>query len=332
VRTIRDVAKLAMVSVATVSRVINKNGYVNEKTKQKVEEAIRALDYRPNDVARSLFKGKSKMIALFVPDIMNPFFPELARAVEDITNKHGYTFILCNTDNDTKKEMDYMYALLQKSIDGLILVSNTMTVSQMKDVKVPIISLDRKTSSDLVSVTVNNREGARQAIVYMKKLGCKHIAHISGPNSVSSARKRMEGYLDEVREEKWFSNNLIRAGNYSIDEAYRVTKTLLEDNPNIDGIFTANDLMAVGVLRAATSLKIKVPDDLSVIGFDGIKLGETTSPTLTTMAQPIYYIGKRAAELLIEKIERPGTVIRSEEHKVELIIRESTLERSFKNE
>lgn len=321
-----------MVSVATVSRVINKNGYVNEKTKQKVEEAIRALDYRPNDVARSLFKGKSKMIALFVPDIMNPFFPELARAVEDITNKHGYTFILCNTDNDTKKEMDYMYALLQKSIDGLILVSNTMTVSQMKDVKVPIISLDRKTSSDLVSVTVNNREGARQAIVYMKKLGCKHIAHISGPNSVSSARKRMEGYLDEVREEKWFSNNLIRAGNYSIDEAYRVTKTLLEDNPNIDGIFTANDLMAVGVLRAATSLKIKVPDDLSVIGFDGIKLGETTSPTLTTMAQPIYYIGKRAAELLIEKIERPGTVIRSEEHKVELIIRESTLERSFKNE
>ncbi|MBM7598984.1 LacI family transcriptional regulator [Virgibacillus halotolerans] len=328
--TIRDVAKLAKVSVATVSRVINESGYVNVKTKQKVEEVIEELDYRPNDVARSLFKGKSKMIALFVPDIMNPFFPELARAVEDITNKHGYTFILCNTDNDNKKEMAYMNALLQKSIDGMILVSNTMTASQIKDTKVPIISLDRKTRSDLISVTVNNREGARQAVGYMKELGCKRIAHIAGPDSASSARSRMEGYLNEVQEEKWFSNSFIRAGNYSIDEAYKVTKTLLKDNPNIDGIFVANDLMAVGVLKAAASLKIKVPDELSVISFDGIKLGETTSPALTTMAQPIYHIGKRAAEILLEKIEKPGTVIQSEEHQVQLIIRESTREKRLK--
>lgn len=328
--TIRDVAKLAKVSVATVSRVINESGYVNVKTKQKVEEVIQELDYRPNDVARSLFKGKSKMIALFVPDIMNPFFPELARAVEDITNKHGYTFILCNTDNDNKKEMAYMNALLQKSIDGMILVSNTMTASQIKDTKVPIISLDRKTRSDLISVTVNNREGARQAVGYMKELGCKRIAHIAGPDSASSARSRMEGYLNEVQEEKWFSNSFIRAGNYSVDEAYKVTKTLLKDHPNIDGIFVANDLMAVGVLKAAASLKIKVPDELSVISFDGIKLGETTSPALTTMAQPIYHIGKRAAEILLEKIEKPGTVIQSEEHQVQLIIRESTREKRLK--
>lgn len=326
--TIRDVAKLAKVSVATVSRVINENGYVNDKTKQTVEEAIYELDYRPNDVARSLFKGKSKMIALFVPDIMNPFFPELARAVEDVTNKHGYTFILCNTDNNNKKEMSYMSALSQKSIDGIILVSNTMTANQMKGVKAPIISLDRETNAGFISITVNNRTGASQAVKHLQKQGCKYIAHISGPESVSSARNRMEGYLDVVQEEKWFSPHFIGAGNYTIDEAYKATKSLLNNNPEIDGIFAANDVMGVGVLRAAASLGLKVPDELSVIGFDGIKLGETTSPSLTTMAQPIYHSGKRAAEILIKKIEEPSITIKSEEHRVQLMERESTMRRS----
>src|SRR5699024_12685651 len=116
------------------------------------------LDYRPNDVARSLFKGKSKMIALFVPDIMNPFFPELARAVEDITNKYGYTFILCNTDNDNEKEMTYLYAVSQKSIEGIILVSNTMTSDQLNRIKSPIISLDRKKKGDSTAISAKNWE------------------------------------------------------------------------------------------------------------------------------------------------------------------------------
>ena len=322
--TIRDVAKLANVSVATVSRVINESGSVNDKTKQKVLEAIRELDYQPNDVARSLFKGKSKMIALFVPDIMNPFFPELARAVEDITNQHGYTFVLCNTDNDHQKELKYLNALLQKSIDGFIIVSSTMETNHINKLRVPIISLDRKTSSDLISVTVNNREGARQAVKHLKDLGCERIMYIAGPEDVSSARNRMLGYLDIVKEEEWFTEDYILEGNYSMDDAYEVTRNMLMRNPNIDGIFAANDLMGVGALQAAASLNIDVPDKLSVISFDGIKLGETTSPALTTMAQPIYKIGKRAAELLINKIEKPTEVIESEEHDVQLVVREST--------
>ncbi|MBR3118640.1 LacI family DNA-binding transcriptional regulator [Oceanobacillus profundus] len=322
--TIRDVAKLANVSVATVSRVINKNGYVNESTMQRVRQAIEQLNYRPNDVARSLFKGKSKMIALFVPDIMNPFFPELARAVEDISNKHGYTFILCNTDNQNDKEIAYLNALLQKSIDGIILVSSTMTTNQVKDMKVPVIALDRKINPDLISVTVNNYEGARQAVQYLKNQGCKRIAHVSGPENISNARERFKGYLDEVRDEEWFHSDFICVGNYAVNEAFEATKNLLKRNPEIDGIFVANDLMGVGVLKAAESLKIKIPNELSVIGFDGIELGNITSPSLTTMAQPIYSIGKRAAEILIQKIEHPNTVIKSEEHKVKLTTREST--------
>ncbi|WP_373893756.1 LacI family DNA-binding transcriptional regulator [Virgibacillus sp. CBA3643] len=330
--TIRDVAKLANVSVATVSRVINDNGYVNENTKQKVKDVVRKLNYRPNDVARSLFKGKSKMIALFVPDIKNPFFPELARAVEDISNKHGYTFILCNTDNDPNKEMAYLHALLQKSIDGIILVSNTMSTNQIKDMNVPVIALDRKISSEIISVTVNNKEGARQAVQYLRKQGCKRIAHISGPENVSSAKGRLEGYLEEVKNEKWFASDFICTGNYTVDKAFQSTKELLQRDAEIDGIFVANDLMGVGVLKAVESLNIKVPDELSIIGFDGIELGEITTPSLTTMAQPIYHIGKRAAELLIQRIGQPGNAIKSEEHKVKLIVRESTIERGGNNE
>lgn len=325
--TIKDVAKLAEVSVATVSRVMNNNGYVNQNTRQRVEEAIKQLNYRPNDVARSLFKGKSKMIALFVPDIMNPFFPQLARAVEDTANEHGYLFVLCNTDNDNEKEIAYLNALLQKTIDGIILVSNTIQVDQINDINVPIIALDRKINSNIISVTVNNREGASQAVRYLKETGCKRIAHIAGPKDVSSAKQRLEGYLDEVQSEEWFTTDYIRYGNYTVKEAYQATEELLSQHPEIDGIFAANDLMGVSVLKAAKNLGFDIPIQLSVIGYDGMELSDITSPTLTTMAQPIYDIGKRAVEILMQKIENSDKEVESEQYQVQLSVKESTHER-----
>lgn len=325
--TIRDVAKLANVSVATVSRVLNNTGYVGENTRQRVEEAIEQLNYVPSDVARSLFRGKSKMIALFVPDIMNPYFPELARAVEDVSNKHEYTFVLCNTDDNLEKELAYLNALRQKSIDGIIIVSSTITEEHIENIDIPIIALDRKIKSSFTSVTVNNREGAKKAVQHLKEIGCKRIAHIQGPENVANANERMKGYLEEVEQEKWFSSEYIRPGNYEFDQAFHSTKELLTNHPEIDGIFVANDFMGVGVLKAADTLGIKVPEDLSVIAFDGISLGETTTPSLTTMAQPIYEIGKRASEMLFEKIENPDQTIDSVQLKVSLVERQSTRKR-----
>lgn len=325
--TIKDVSNLANVSVATVSRVINDNGYVNEKTKERVLDAIKQLDYRPNELARSLFKGRSKMIALFVPDISNPFFPEVARIVEDICNAHGFTLILCNTDNDHKKEISYLHALLQKSIDGIIMVSSTMSSEELKNIKIPIVALDRELDEKIPSITVNNREGARQAVRHIKDLGCKQIVHISGPQDAVSAKDRLAGYLDVVREERWFSENFIQPGKYTYEGAYEAAKEILTAHSDIDGIFAANDLMGVGVLKAAESMGLNVPNDLYVIGFDGIKLGETTSPSLTTMEQPIQVIGKRASEVLIQKIENPDKTFESEVYEVQLVRRESTKER-----
>ncbi|HLS09255.1 LacI family DNA-binding transcriptional regulator [Lentibacillus sp.] len=326
--TIRDVAELAKVSTATVSRVINSNGYVNDETKKRVKEAIEQLNYLPNDVARSLFKGRSQMIALFVPDITNPFFPELARAVEDVTNQYGYTFVLCNTDNDNDKQMDYLSALQQKSVDGFIMVSSSMTGEHLQHIQVPIVALDRIISPDMSSVTVNNRSGSRQAVQYLKSVGCTRIAHIAGPEHVDNAVYRMRGYLDEVKDEDWFNSSYVVSGAYNFDAARKAAMNLLTRHPEIDGIFAGNDLMGAGVLNAAASLGKKVPDDLAVIGFDGITMGETVTPALTTMAQPIYEIGKSAAEILINQIGTSDSGVVTEEFNVQLIERQSTLRKA----
>ncbi|SIS39793.1 LacI family DNA-binding transcriptional regulator [Salimicrobium flavidum] len=323
--TIKDVAKLAQVSTATVSRVLNGNGYVHSETKQRVAVAIKELNYRPNDVARNLFKGRSKTIALFVPDIMNPYFPELARAVEDVAQKEEYTFILCNTDDDLEKERKYLEALTQKSLDGLVIVSSTMISEYIKEFNIPVVALDRILYEGVPSVTVNNFEGAQEAVKYLKEIGCKKIAHLAGPQDVRNAEQRRGGYMSEVEQESWFQSSLVERGGYGIEEAMASTTRLLKAHPDIDGLFAANDLMAVGAIKACETLGINIPDQLSIVGFDGIMLGKTTSPSLTTMAQPIYDIGTAAVEMLIQQIRDPDLLIDMKEFQVKLVERGSTI-------
>ncbi|GAB4073050.1 ribose operon transcriptional repressor RbsR [Barrientosiimonas marina] len=330
--TIRDVARYANVSTATVSRVMNRNGYADAETSRRVKEAIEQLDYRPNDVARSLFKGRSGMIALLVPDITNPFFPELARAVEDKTNLNGYSFVLCNTDNDVAKQLNYLNALQQKSIDGFIIVSSSLTPDNMQSLQVPAVALDRVISPSMPSVTVNNRSGARQAVDHLKAIGCRRIAHVAGLEYADNAAQRMRGYLDAVKQEDWFDSRYIVSGAYHFNQAQEAVETMLSNNPDIDGIFAGNDMMGAGVLHAAASLGKRIPDDLAVVGFDGIALSETVTPALTTMTQPIYDMGAKAADMLINQIETADSTVMTEEFNVQLAERESTLRKAATNE
>lgn len=322
--TIKEVAEFAGVSTATVSRVMNRSTNVNDATKKIVEGAIQQLNYQPNDVARALYKGRSKIIALFVPDIMNPYYPELARAVEDVTNHHGYTFVLCNTDDDKVKEKTYRNTMMQKKVDGIIIVSSTITEEEAANTTIPTILLDRKIAASMGSVTVNNRDGAREAITFLQSIGCKRIAHISGPEHDTNAISRRDGYLDVVQNDAWFQPDYMVSGDYNFDTAIRVTKELLQKFPEVDGLFVGNDLMGVGALKAAQELGIHVPDDVSVIGFDGIMLGKTTAPSLTTMAQPIYEMGEHAATMLLNQIEDNKTHIQHKEFSVKLMERETT--------
>ncbi|WP_458415315.1 LacI family DNA-binding transcriptional regulator [Schinkia sp. CFF1] len=322
--TIKDVAKEAGVSVATVSRVINNNGYVNEDTRKKVMDAIDQLNYKPNAVARSLFKKQSKMIGLIVPDITNPFFPQLARAVEDVTNQAGYTLVLCNSDSEILKEQEYIDVLKQKYVDGFIIVTSTLQKEHIEGIGVPIVALDRPIDDSTPTVGVDNYEGARAATRFLIDKGCKKIAHVRGPYNVLNADARCLGFVDEVQELPWFQPDLIVNGEFNLQKTTQVMRALLTIYPDIDGVFAGNDLMAIGVLKAAEELGRKVPEDLSVVGFDGIVLSEITTPELTTMSQPIYEIGTTAAQMLLGIIEGKPLPKSNYTFPVKLIERKST--------
>ncbi|CEG25387.1 LacI family DNA-binding transcriptional regulator [Bacillus sp. B-jedd] len=322
--SIREVAKLAGVSVATVSRVLNEKGYVSEEARKKVQKAIDELDYRPNAVARSLFKKQSQTIGLMVPDIVNPFFPELARAVEDTLAKHGYTVILCNTDENAEKERTYLEMMMQKYIDGIIVASNTLSASQVTKYKIPVVSIDREISKELPSIMVENKKGAAMAVRFLKEKGRQRIAHLKGPDYVPNALERCRGYLDEVENESWFQESYIADGQYDMTASFNATVHLLQKHPEIDAIFAGNDLSAIGAIKAIYKLGKKVPEDVAVVGFDGIMLSESTTPELTTVAQPIYEIGERAATALVNIIEKQPMEETYVKLDVQLIERQST--------
>jgi len=322
--TIREVAKKAGVSVATVSRVLNNNGYVSAKTKDQVLKVIELLDYKPNEVARSLYKKQSNTVALIVPDITNPFFPELARAVEDTLNIYGYTLMLCNSDEQAEKEREYMDVLKQKYVDGAILVSNTLTAEDVQKLDLPVVVIDRSIHHNISTVVSENFEGARQATLFLKEKGCQVIAHLRGPEHVVTANERYQGYIDVVQNESWFHEGLVAVGNYEMKTSAEVTKDLLNKHPEIDGIFAGNDVMGVGAIKAVKQMGKRIPEDVSIIGFDGITLGEMIHPELTTIAQPIYDMGLLGARMLIKQIEKKPLAQTFHEFPIQLIQRQTT--------
>ncbi|WAA12539.1 LacI family DNA-binding transcriptional regulator [Fervidibacillus halotolerans] len=320
--TIRDVAKLAGVSVATVSRVLNNQGYVHEDTRKKVEQAIRQLNYKPNAVARSLYKKTSKSIGLIIPDITNPFFPQLVRAVEETMYEAGYTVLLFNSDEVLKREQHIIDLMVTKYVDGIIIVSNTIKYEHLKDLSIPIVALDRVISQEIPSVSVDNYEGARKAVRLLIGKGCKKIAHLRGPKNVFTAEERLRGYMDEMNSQGM--ETFVYAGNYELNTSMVETMKLLTENREIDGIFAGNDVMAVGAIKAITKLGIHIPDQLKIIGFDGIELGTVITPELSTLKQPIVQLGKKSSELLLNYINGNEKVLRHYVYQAELIERDST--------
>ncbi|NIK76515.1 LacI family transcriptional regulator [Paenibacillus castaneae] len=326
--TIKDVAKLAGVSVATVSRFINKNGYVNEETKLRVEQAIDKLQYERNAMARGLATKKTETIALILPDISNPFFPELARAVEDVARTYGYTVILCNSDNQVNKEKGYIHVLKQRYIDGILFASHTLgaeEVGLMKKNNIPFVVLDRVPAEVECSVVRSkNFEGAQIAFQHLQEVGCRKIAHIYGPQELATAKERLMGYEQLAREFDWFSPSLMVQGDFTIDGGGIAVELLMSRHPDIDGIFIGNDLMALGAMKKLKQMGIHVPDQVAICGFDGIHLTKIADPELTTIAQPTYEIGMMATRLLIKKIEGLMEEDQTHEFDVTLLSRGST--------
>lgn len=326
--TIKDVAKLAGVSTASVSRVLNSKGYVSTETRKKIEDAIKLLDYEPNEVARSLTVKKSKTIALFIPDITNPFFSTLAKGVEDYANFRGFTLILCNYEQTGKAKKIYVDLLKQKYVDGIVFAAGVLNPEdsmKIRNSKIPMVVLDRVPDMEVdCEIRVDNYKGAKQAVEHLLNIGCRKIAHIYGPLEISTARERLKAYEDVVQDYSWYTPGLLAEGYFSIEGGIEATRKILKKNPDIDGIFAGNDMNAIGALKFLYRKGIKIPDDIAVCGYDGISLTEITSPEITTVVQPTYKIGSLAAEHLIHYIEH--SYFREKVIKLDtnLVIREST--------
>jgi LacI family transcriptional regulator len=262
-----------------------------------------------------------------MPDILNPFFPEIARAVEDTAVEQGYTVILCNSDNNPEKERKYFSVLEKKQIDGLIIASYTIQADQILELEsksIPVVVIDNSfPGHPILSLIPKNRQGAQMAVQHLMDQGCRKIGHIGGPYSIYAARERYLGYEDVASKQAWFIPSLIVQSDFHINGGYNAILELYTRHPDMDGVFAGNDLMALGAMKAFKHLGIQIPNQVKLMGFDGISL-DFVVPELSTIAQPIYKIGSEAMNYLIKLIEGAVVDKTTYELNVELLIRQST--------
>jgi LacI family transcriptional regulator len=305
--SIYDVARESVVSVFTVSAVINNKSHVSKKLRDRVEAAIRKLNYRPNLVARSLAKQRTHTIGMIVPDIANPFFPAVVRGAEDAALRHGYHLLLCNSDDTLSKEENAIELLLSKRVDGILLTKAAgdfrPALRQMiKDVKIPFVLVMRtypKLTGD--AVITDDYQGAYDAVRHLARAGRRRIGLISGPLKVSNAVARWQGFHDALKAAGLsFEQELVVEGDYRIESGYRAGHALLSHRP--DGIYVANHLMTVGLLKATEEMGLRCPEDFGLVSFDDYPWLGVFRPRLTTVELPKHQLGSDAAELLIRRI------------------------------
>ncbi|MGY2401115.1 LacI family DNA-binding transcriptional regulator [Pseudomonas sp. SDO5271_S396] len=327
--TIKDVAALAGISYTTVSHVVNKTRPVSEPVRIKVEAAIKQLDYVPSAVARSLKAKTTATIGLLVPNSLNPYFAELARGIEDYCERNGYCVILCNSDDNAEKQRNYLRVLLEKRIDGLIVTSvggdDSGLAVGLSAVRTPMVIVDRALDGiDVDLVRIDHEEGAYLATRHLLELGHRDIACIGGPGHTRVAQMRLAGYRRALREAGVeVLANRTEESDFTSTGGYAAAVKLLAHNPP-SAIFACNDMIGFGVLRAAAERDLRVPDELSVIGFDDIQMGRYVYPALTTVGQSIVQLGETAAELLLRRIASPQIAVDQRIVTPSIVLREST--------
>jgi len=326
--SIYDVARESSVSVFTVSAVVNNKAHVGKKLRERVEAAILKLNYRPNLIARSLAKQQTHTIGMVVPDIVNPFFPMVLRGAEDAAREHGYNLLICNSDDVLEKEESAIELLLSKRVDGILLTKAAEDFrpplrQMIKEVNVPFVLVMRtypKLTKD--AVITDDYQGAYEAVCHLARAGRRRIGLIGGPLKVSNAVARFEGFRDALKAKGLpYDPELVVQGDYRIESGARAGHALLSHRP--DGIYVANYLMTVGLLKAAEEIGLRCPEDFGLVSFDDYPWLGIFRPKLTTVELPKHQLGRQAAELLISRIEgnREKAVVRK--LPPELRIRES---------
>jgi LacI family transcriptional regulator len=328
--TIADVAKRAGVSKMTVSRVINNSGYISQETRARVEQAIEELGYIPNALARSLRFKRTRTIALIVTDITNPFFTTVARGVEDMANDQGFSVIFCNTDEAPEEEARYVNVLLQKQVDGLLLVPTggaDETIEFLTDHTVPFVLLDRRVPGmDVDLVRCDSEQGAHDIVQHLLDLGHQRIAALGGSANITSSLDRVDGYR-RAMSEAGLQRESHRAyfTSFTVEGGYQAAQQALAEHPLPTAFFATNNFIAIGAMRLLKERDLSVPGDLSVVSFDDLPAAIVLDPFLTVIEQHAYEMGRRATQLLLDRLygkgpEEPQEILIP----TELIIRRSS--------
>ena len=302
--SIREVAKRAGVSPATVSRVINGTARVDEEKRERVEKAIEETGFRPNELARALYRKSSKIIGVIVPDIENPFFSELAKAIEKEAYEQEYRILLCNSDDQKEKELANLQMLAQLQADGVILMTNTGEKSQSYEaVSMPIVFVDRRLDEmgQTSVIEADHYAGGKLAAEHLIACGCRKITCIRGPQELSSGKKRYERYREVCRQHSMKERFV--DSTYKYEDGAKAAEEVLRRYPDTDGIIACNDMTAVSVYKVLQKRGYRVPDDIQIIGFDGVKFGRFLTPELTTVAQPIKEMGKCAVQMILGTVK-----------------------------
>jgi DNA-binding LacI/PurR family transcriptional regulator len=327
--TIKDIAKSVGVSTATVSHVINETRFVSEPLRIKVNAIIEELGYQPNRIARSLVMQKTHTIGVIISDIQNPFYTALVRGLEDATSPLGYNVMLCNTDEDTDKEIGYLKALLEKRVDGIALATcfqgdEHPLISQLN--QVPVITIVRKmTRLKSDAVFADNIGGAYEAIEHLVSLGHRRISVISGPSGISSGGERLEGVLKAfVKHEINPNEAWMRTGDFKRESGYVLAKSILSLKERPTALFVSNNQMTLGALKAFRELDVKIPKDVSIVGLDDTDWSILLDPPLTVIYQSPYDMGNNAGRMLLQRVLKKRKRFKTKIIPAELIQRQSS--------
>ncbi len=322
--TIQDVAKHAQVGVGTVSRVLSGKGYVKEETRQRVQASIETLNYTPNEMARNLFFRKSGIVAVIVPDVAHPFFAQFVNAAEMVLCEQGYQTMICNTYYEQNYEQRYLEMLKQRRMDGIIFGAHTvLDISQYENIHLPIVALDRDLGENIPCVSVNHKTGGKMAAEELIRSGCRNVVQFVGikeEKEVSTPSNVRHDVFEETMKQQGIRCQSLHVKWPTPDTSYyrKVSAKLLEDYPDVDGVF-ATDLMAMAVLQAAQLHRKRVPEDLKLITYDGTYLIELAYPRITAIIQPIDRLAKEAVHLVVDLIH--GKSIQNKKIELQTVLR-----------
>ncbi|KAB1438325.1 LacI family DNA-binding transcriptional regulator [Candidatus Galacturonibacter soehngenii] len=323
--TLKDVAKETGLAVSTVSRVLNSRGYISEETKKSVYDAMKKLNYQPNEVARSLSKQTTNTIGVIVPHIKHPYFAELISHIEAAANHRNYKILLFNSRDRDEKEKEILDMCNRNRVAGIILCSGTVEMNKFEGIHVPLITIERNLEMGTAAVECDNLKGGRMAARHLIEKGCTNLAVISGVRgNYMPADDREIGFMEVCKEcgitYQAFKTNEVQ---YNMGEYHELIEEVLTQNKEVDGIFASSDLIAAQVLQVCSRLKISVPKDLKVVGFDDVLVSSITTPTITTIHQPIKEMAQMAISMLVDA-SKDKMVASKTTLPVSLVEREST--------